>query len=206
MIIGLIGFAGSGKGTVGDYLMENGFYVDSFARPLKDAASVIFGWDREMLEGDTKESREWREKPDKFWSDSLGYEFTPRMAIQRLGTEAGQYVFGKQLWVASLFKRIAPYKDVVITDARFTHEIKAIEKEGGLLIRIKRGPEPEWYDTLLNLWTDKDREEYMKQFNIHKSEWDWVGCGHFYIINDGDIPSLYQKVDDMVNKFREQGF
>ena len=68
MIIGLIGFAGSGKDTIAEYLERcRMFNVDSFASNLKDAASVIFGWDRLMLEGKTKESREWREMPDKFW-------------------------------------------------------------------------------------------------------------------------------------------
>ena len=66
MIIGLVGFIGSGKGTVGDLLSQEGFIPDSFARPLKDACSSIFGWPRELLEGNTEFSRTWREQPDKF--------------------------------------------------------------------------------------------------------------------------------------------
>ena len=43
MIIGLCGFAGSGKGTLADILVENhGFRKISFATKLKDTASVIF--------------------------------------------------------------------------------------------------------------------------------------------------------------------
>ena len=42
MIIGLVGFIGSGKGTVGDILEQKGFIKDSFAKPLKDACSVMF--------------------------------------------------------------------------------------------------------------------------------------------------------------------
>jgi len=57
-LIGLCGLIGSGKNTVAEHLMdEHNFISVSFAETLKDAAACIFGWDRDMLEGDTKESR-----------------------------------------------------------------------------------------------------------------------------------------------------
>lgn len=71
MIVGLVGFIGAGKGTVADLLVErHDFFKESFANSLKDACSSIFGWNREMLEGDTPESRAWREQPDKWWSEN----------------------------------------------------------------------------------------------------------------------------------------
>jgi len=55
MIIGICGFIGCGKDTVADHLTnEHGFRRESFAGTLKDAVSVVFGWDREMLEGRSK--------------------------------------------------------------------------------------------------------------------------------------------------------
>ena len=68
MIIGICGLIGSGKGTVADVLVDQGFKKVSFADRLKDGVSTIFGWDRAMLEGDTDESRQWREQRDDFWS------------------------------------------------------------------------------------------------------------------------------------------
>ena len=54
MIIGLCGLIGSGKGTVADILVdEHKFEKISFADKVKDAVSVLFDWDREMLEGET---------------------------------------------------------------------------------------------------------------------------------------------------------
>ena len=65
MIIGICGFIGSGKDTIADYLVNlHGFRRESFANSLKDAVAQIFGWDRIMLEGRTKQSREWREQRD----------------------------------------------------------------------------------------------------------------------------------------------
>ena len=59
MLIGIVGLIGSGKDTVAKRLVDkHGFVKDSFAKSLKDAVSAMFNWDRKMLEGDTKESRD----------------------------------------------------------------------------------------------------------------------------------------------------
>ncbi len=67
MIIAISGLIGSGKDTVADYLVNlHEYRRESFAGNLKDGMSAIFGWDREMLEGRSKSSREWREQVEKF--------------------------------------------------------------------------------------------------------------------------------------------
>lgn len=198
MIIGLVGFIGSGKGTVGDILEQKGFTKDSFAKPLKDACSVIFGWPRELLEGDTALSRKWREEPDAFWSEKFGKEFSPRLALQLMGTEAGRNVFHKDVWVISLLNR-AKGKDVVVTDVRFQNEIKYIQDNGGIIIRVKRGTEPEWYNDLLSMDTTVKRQLFMDEVGIHQSEWDWIGSDFNYVIeNNGTINDLGNKVNEVL--------
>jgi adenylate kinase family enzyme len=71
-IIAICGFQGAGKDTLADILVNNyGFIRVSFAGAVKDVASAIFGWDREMLEGRTKESREKREVIDEWLANRL---------------------------------------------------------------------------------------------------------------------------------------
>ena len=195
MIVGLVGFIGSGKGTVGDILEQKGFIKDSFAKPLKDACAVMFGWSRELLEGDTEMSRKWREEPDSYWSEKFGREFTPREALQKMGTEAGRDVFHKDIWVISLLNR-AKGKDVVVTDVRFQNEIEYIQGNGGIVIRVKRGEDPAWFSLLDKIKLETERTKFMQHEHIHKSEWDWVGCEFNYTIaNNGTIQDLGKDVE-----------
>ena len=204
MIVGLVGFIGAGKGTVADLLVDrHDFEKESFANSVKDAVATIFGWNRALLEGDTPESRAWREQDDKFWSEKLGKPFSPRLALQLMGTEAGRDVFHPDLWVHTVLRRCenAPYHNYVIADVRFPNEINAIRESGGIIVRVKRGDEPEWYNVALK--TNKKLNYYgmaQEYPDVHFSEWAWVGSEiDFEISNNGSLDELKEKVDLLVD-------
>jgi hypothetical protein len=205
MIVGLVGFIGAGKGTVADLLVErHNFFKESFANSVKDSCAAVFGWDRAMLEGDTPESRAWREQPDEWWSKKFGREFSPRLALQLMGTEAGRDVFHPDLWVHTVMRRCeqAPWNNYVIADVRFPNEINAIRNSGGHVIRIRRGPDPEWYDlarecNLGNQNLDVMRNAYPE---VHYSEWAWVGSAYDVSMdNNCTLDELKKRVDDVID-------
>lgn len=208
MIVGFIGFIGSGKDTAADYLVNfHGFRRDSFASTLKDAVSTIFGWDRTLLEGRTKESREWREQIDPWWSQRLNKEITPRYILQYWGTEVCRNGFHNDIWIASLENKIRKTNDnVVITDVRFPNEIASIKNAGGKVFRIKRGPDPSWYEDALahNQGPTNMRWALSKmalnQANIHASEYSWIGNKGIdaEIDNNGTIDDLYSQLKNQV--------
>ena len=143
MIIGLVGYIGAGKGTVRDILVRNhGYHGFAFADALKDAVATIFTWPRGLLEGDSNASRSFRERVDPWWSHKLGYEITPRLILQKMGTEACRHGIADNIWIAALEKRIQGYDDVVISDVRFPNEIDFIRSAGGVIVRVKRGDDP----------------------------------------------------------------
>jgi hypothetical protein len=140
-LIAFTGAAGCGKDTAASVLIDQLSYEKiSFASAIKDAISIIFGWDRHMLEGATKESRAWREEPDEWWSTRLGRNTTPRSVLQQWGTELGRETFHKDIWIAAIERKIAqnPDKKYVLTDCRFANEAEMVSRAGGKIINITR--------------------------------------------------------------------
>ena len=204
MIIGICGFQGAGKDTVADYLQNiYGFKRDSFAATLKDAVAAVFGWDRELLEGRTKESREWRETVDVWWANRLNMpDLTPRLVLQRWGTEVARKAWHDDTWIASLENKLArAHNDIVITDVRFPNEIAAVRNAGGIVIRVVRGPEPNWYTTALgaNAGILPD-QQLLKRLGIHPSETAWIGTDFDAVLdnNQDGLDALYSQVKDLV--------
>jgi hypothetical protein len=208
MIIGVCGFIGSGKDTVADYLTNfHEFRRESFANSLKDAVAQVFGWDRTMLEGRTKQAREWREKVDPWWSDRLKMpELTPRWVLQHWGTEVCRHGFHDDIWIASLENKLRHSQDdVVISDCRFPNEIAAIKRANGTVVRVVRGPEPEWYDAALafnrgehgNMKWATSRAK-LDKLKIHASETAWVGTKFDAVLdNNGTLDDLYQQIQQL---------
>ena len=201
MIIGLLGFIGSGKGTVADILVSRGFKKESFADPVKDAVAAIFGWDRALLEGDTKESRDFREAKDEWWSERTGQHITPRTMLQLMGTEAGRDTFHPDLWILSLEQRVKKNQNTVIADVRFPNECEAIRKMGGFLVRVSRGKDPVWYDDALKANVENNTD-HMAKHAIHYSEWAWIGERTDYdISNNGSLSMLDADVKHLLKIF-----
>ena len=191
MLIGLVGLIGSGKDTVAERLItHHGYKRDSFAKSLKDAVSSMFNWDRELLEGNTSESRKWREQPDTFWSEKMGKEITPRWVLQYFGTEVMRQGMYDAIWVDSVIGRYKGDK-TVISDTRFQNEIKTIKAHGGIVVLVKREEIP-------------TREEMQKQ-GIHQSEWDWVGSDFDYTIdNTSSLEGLDANIDQFIHQLQDR--
>ena len=209
MIIGVVGFIGSGKDTIADYLVNNhGYRRESFANTLKDAVASVFSWDRVMLEGRTKQAREWREQVDPWWAERLGIpHLTPRWVLQNWGTEVCRRGFHDDIWISSLENKLRQTKDdVVISDCRFPNEISSIKRQGGLVVRVVRGEEPEWYNYALSVnrghegnITQALSKRELDNRGIHTSETAWVGTNFDSVLdNNNTLDNLYNQIEILV--------
>jgi hypothetical protein len=196
-VISISGFIGAGKDSVADILTtQHGFRRESFASVLKDAVSSIFGWPRDLLEGRTAASRQWREEVDEWWAQRLRIpNLSPRWILQQWGTEVCRLGFHNDIWVASLENRLRQSEsDVVITDARFANELDTIKRIGGITACVVRGETPFWYNNALA--TNMGMSTAMHdQTEVHESEWGWVGYEFSRNIdNNGSLDDLRQQV------------
>ena len=194
MIIGICGLIGCGKGTVGDILVDDyGFTKLSFADKLKDGVATVFNWDRAMLEGDTVESREWRETQDNFWTRETGRTITPRLVLQEFGTDCMRHGFDDGIWVSLVKQELVKYpnKNFVIPDVRFPNEANMIKSIHGEVWRVRRGQDPVW----MRMYQDIGVEPK----DVHESEWRWANVDFNNVIyNDLGIDELKSQVKGLL--------
>ena len=207
MIVGIVGFIGAGKDTVAEVFRESGYKHESFADPLKDAVAHVFGWPRNMLEGDSPQSRAFRESIDPWWSSKLGLrKFTPRLALQLVGTEVFRDSFNPNIWLYSMENRYVAsgMKPTVISDCRFKNEVGLIKALGGFIVKVQRGKEPHWYSMAVEAASgDQFSQSSLSDMGIHQSEWDWVNQKiDFKIHNNSTIEDLRLQTQQVIEKIK----
>lgn len=195
-IVAICGFEGSGKDTIAKILVDKyGFTKLSFASILKDVVALLFGWDRSLIEGDTIESREWREKVDEFWSTELGVSgFTPRLALQLIGTNLFRKHFNNNIWTIALKKKILCLDRVVITDCRFENEmlfLKSLDCKFSL-IHVFRELHPSYLD-YKNCLIDSIEGLHESSYSFSRFQFD------FEIENKSTLEKLEHCVDSYVS-------
>jgi hypothetical protein len=151
-LIGISGKMGSGKDTVAELIqyldfcnrwksrvdlstyrtlprMASCWQNKKFAAKVKTIVHLLTGISAENLEcPDVKASR-------------LGPEWgsiTIREMLQKVGTDAIRENLHPDAWVNALFTDFHPDSKWVISDVRFPNEAEAVERRGGLLLRVER--------------------------------------------------------------------
>lgn len=196
-IIAICGFSGSGKDTTADILVNKYGYIKlNFAAAVKDILSIIFGWNREMLEGSTVESRKEREIVDEWWSKELNIpNLTPRMMMQQIATNVFRDNFHQDIWLKIVERKLTRYPNVVITDCRFPNEISMVKSYGCKLIFIERN-KPIWFDSYKQ---GIDCEESSK---LHSSETSWIRSEFNYVLdNNGTLEDLERNLNTVLNLY-----
>jgi dephospho-CoA kinase len=207
MILAICGFEGAGKSTVAKYLVEKyGFVELSFAKCLKDIVALIFGWERRLLEGDTEESRIFRETKDEFWSSEFNRKITPRIVLQEMGMNLRQY--HEDIWATIVKRKIYDLQqhdakvNIVIPDLRFNNEFQMIKKMNSKVVYVYRRDSEliSWYHHCINyfLGGDKEVKDELDKLGVHPSSYTFLGFKHdFFISNHNDITDLYSRIDNL---------
>ena len=137
MIIGLAGYARSGKNTVAD-LLGHKYKQVAFADPMRNA---LYKMNPCIEWGNQDGHRDWtlQEAVEEYGWDTAKDHFPEiRRLLQVLGTEVGRHMIHENVWVDIALRGMLPTDDVVFTDVRFINEAVAIKKLGGEVWRIDR--------------------------------------------------------------------
>jgi hypothetical protein len=131
MIIGLTGYAQSGKDTLAGMLIGLHKYENrAFADPIRKL----------LYEMNPLVKDEYRVKGvvDAYGWDRAKVEFPElRNLLQTLGVGA-RTIFNDQFWVSQGLAGVSEGDKIVITDVRFPNEADAIKSLGGQIWRVKR--------------------------------------------------------------------
>lgn len=138
MIIGLSGYARSGKDSVADILVEEyGFIRLAFADKLRQA---LYALDPTVIsEYSVPHNLQW--VIDQWGWDGVketGFGPEVRRLLQRMGTEAGRNVLGENVWVNAAALDVGESGNYVFTDCRFINEARVIVGKHGEVWRITR--------------------------------------------------------------------
>lgn len=176
-VIGLSGYARSGKDTIGAVLTERGYIRASFADYIREALLALnptIGGEGNLT--DLIENHGWESGKVKFPE--------VRSLQQRMGTEVGRNMLGENIWVDLTFKNLADGAKVIVTDCRFPNEADTVKRLGGEVWRVSRPG--------------------FSAVNAHPSEVsldDWKFDRYFE--NSGSVEELHAKVREAL---KETGF
>lgn len=184
MIVGIAGYAKSGKDTVADRLVEkHGFTKVCFAHALKEEVlerlprTLLYVHDRNCTETHLSIVQE------RVCTRRMVYDTKPpgiRELLQEYGTEVRRRDdpdYWVERWSELVYDRHQD-QDVVTADVRFKNEAQAIIHSHGALWRVNRSG--------------------IKALSDHESEHALVGCESWFvenIFNSGSIDELHDMVD-----------
>lgn len=136
MIIGLSGYAQTGKDTVAQHLVDHyGFTRIAFADPIREALLKLNPIITDLPE-----------LPQSSLSQVviMGWETLKKNSpqvrglLQRFGTEVARDMWDEDFWVKLAMRKAAEHSKVVFTDVRFPNEYEAIVNSGGYAWRIEK--------------------------------------------------------------------
>lgn len=151
-IVALTGVARSGKDTVAGFMNSFSYQRVAFADAVKEMVLAL----DPIIDGEVEDCRFGDNERDhqkvgfrrlQHYVAAGGMEKAKehpevRRLLQRMGTEAGREVLGKNIWIdvarTKITSVLAGNGRVVVTDCRFVNEAEAIRKMGGVIWKLER--------------------------------------------------------------------
>ena len=132
-LIGLSGYARTGKDTAAAALVDQGWHRIAVADKLKAIAYDLNPW----VNTTNANMIRLRDLVDRAGWEEAKKHADVRDLLQRLGVACRDHI-DTNVWVAAALKDLPADQSVVITDCRFPNEVVAVESLGGTMVRLER--------------------------------------------------------------------
>jgi hypothetical protein len=184
MIIGISAKKQHGKDTVASIIQEltnNKFRIVKFADKLKDFICELINCKRSDLENEEFKNTTLGSEWDFLDENNQVQKMTPRILLQKIGTDALRNNVHKDIWVNATLCNYCEKCNWLITDLRFPNEMIAIKAKEGITIRVNR-------PSIVN------NDNHPSEISLDHSEFDYT------IENDSDLESLKEKVKNILQE------
>lgn len=201
LILGVTGFARSGKDHAADYLARHmNMYKYAFAEPLKTMLKSVFG--DHFHEGDRSEI-----------CPETGKSY--RVMMQTLGTDLGREMWNPQVWINLVERkrkevedqgqrpevyraafRGGPPRGMILSDVRFDSEAEYLQLHGSVLLEIVRPEQVGLVDKVkqvVGIPGHESERGISRQFITHT------------IVNDGTLFDFDMKLMGLVDELLGSG-
>lgn len=175
-VIGLSGYAQSGKDTVGNIIAR--LYGHRRTSPSDVLREFLYAQDLFLPDG-----QRLNDLVDEVgWEEARRQEPWIRVLQQHTGTEAGRNILGPDVWTRVMFKRYTAGGLIVDSSVRFENEAANVKAAGGVMLRVIRPG--------------------VRPVNSHASD---TALDHYafddIIVNDGDLLDLEGEVQRVLGEF-----
>jgi dephospho-CoA kinase len=185
-IIAICGYKGSGKDTIANYLSNKYNYKHyKISSKVKDIVKILFN----VNDYDYDNNKEF---VNEKWGISI------RQMMQFVGTDMFQFKIqellpniNRDFWIKTLFSdeliKNINNTNIVLSDLRFIHEFNYLKKLNIPIIIIR---------------VDNSN---IKKNDEHISEREYINIPYdYYINNNNDIHSLYNKIDECIINYQNK--
>jgi len=166
--VAFTGKRGCGKDTAAKALADLGFVSMSFADPLREILTIVYGLTDEEMNDRVLKEKTLERFP---W-------ISPRKLMTTIGTQGFRDLIHQETWVKALERRALAHEKVVVPDLRFLTEEAMLKENNAIIIRVV-SPSREMTDAHAQHRSETEMDQIVPTFTV---------------VNEGTIESLHANV------------
>lgn len=132
-LLGISGWANTGKDAAAAALVEQGWHLGKFSGALKEA---MYRTNPQIVQNHI--TYRYADLVDAYGIERVKEDFPESRAFMTRFGKAMREVIGEDVWIRAALAQVPDGKPAVFVDCRYRNEADAIRAAGGLVVRLER--------------------------------------------------------------------